>query len=132
MNFNFLNVAKNIKEIDCEIPFDVVTTPGIVITSPDYPENYGQKLRCQTNIELAANEIISIEFEEFALEDTRNNGTCYDYLEIVQWGDSERYCGDSLNGKTIYISGNKAELIFHSDESNEGTFKFQVNSVEGK
>ena len=49
--------------MDCEPPFEVITTPNTTIISPNYPNPYDQNVDCQVTVNFPEN--ISIAFEDF-------------------------------------------------------------------
>ena len=77
--------------MDCVAPFDEVTLPGTVITSPNYPGNYGKNMECQLTFKFAADEIVAITLDEF---DVQYRSFCkYDYLTL--------YDGDTTSSRII-------------------------------
>ena len=54
--------------MDCVAPFDEVTQPGTVITSPNYPGNYDNDMYCQLTVRFAEDEIVAIRLDEFDVE----------------------------------------------------------------
>jgi len=134
--------------MDCVAPFDEVTTPGTIITSPNYPGNYDDGMNCQLTVRFAANEIVAITLDEFDVED---GSLCnYDYLTLYD-GDTtssriidkefhhfefhhsetiiSRLCGYSARGKTFKSTGNVMTLFFKSDDSvTRPGFKIYANN----
>ena len=98
---------------------DVVTTPGAIILSPNYPANYEDFCNSQLTITFANK--IFLRFESF---DTEKSGDfCQlDWLEIRDGDTSEhnligsRICG-SDTPNLITSTGNSLTLIFRSDDS---------------
>ena len=119
--------------MDCVAPFDEVTTPGTIITSPNYPGNYDDGMNCQLTVRFAANEIVAITLDKFDVED---GSLCnYDYLTFYD-GDTtssriidKELCGYSARGKTFKSTGNVMTLFFKSDDSvTRPGFKIYANN----
>ena len=131
--------------MDCVAPFDEVTTPGTIITSPNYPGNYNNRLYCQLTVRFAADEIVAITLDEFDVDDEEKSifySPCYyDHLTLYD-GDTtssriidKALCGRSARGKTFKSTGNVMTLFFKSDNSvtrpgfklyaNNGMFNFR-------
>ena len=125
--------------MDCEEPFDEVTIPGTIITSPNYPRNYGKHMNCQLTVRFAADEIVAITVEDF---DVEHSSPCrYDYLTLYDGNTTssriiaKELCGYSARGKTFKSTGNVMTLFFKSDNSvtrpgfklyaNNGMFNFR-------
>ena len=126
--------------MDCVAPFDEITIPGTIITSPNYPGNYSNKMECQLTIRFAADEIVKITLDEFDVEGEFDR-CWYDYLTLYD-GDTtssriidKELCGYSARGKTFKSTGNVMTLFFKSDDSvtrpgfkiyaNNGMFNFK-------
>ena len=115
--------------------------PGIVelneesgqITSPGYPMQYEILLQCQYRINVGPNDIILIEFEEFATEEK------YDWVKLFDGNSTNatslgKFSG-SLNFQSSHTSGNQLFVKFISDESNTSSgFKLSYSTLkqEGK
>merc|ERR1719400_914241 len=88
--------CRTVYVIDCESPFDVITSPGTTIISPNYPDRYGVDLICETTITFENR--VSLTFEYFRVSDYH----CYDWLEVRDGDSSEsemignKLCGSSL------------------------------------
>ncbi|XP_070584314.1 cubilin [Erythrolamprus reginae] len=95
-------------------PFNIVcsheyTTESGVLTSPNYPNKYDNKMVCIYKINVPNNQQIALHFTNFSLEDDvmcRN-----DYLEIRNGGFETspllgKYCGSSLPPVTVSHSNN--------------------------
>ncbi|XP_063159632.1 cubilin [Candoia aspera] len=85
------------------------TTASGVLTSPNYPNNYPDKMACVYKIHVANNKQIALHFTNFSLE---SGARClHDYVEIRDGGYEtspllEKYCGSSLPPVTISHSAN--------------------------
>ena len=104
--------------IDCDAPFDEVSTPGTRIISPNHPSNYESSKVCQITIRFS--ERVRIRFEAFNLE---SHPSCnYDYIQVRD-GDNanSNQIGSNLCGTTIpdaiESSGQSMTLIFRTDGS---------------
>ena len=134
--------------MDCVAPFDEVTIPGTIITSPNYPENYDNNMDCKITIRFAADEIVSITLDEFDVEEFEYDyedkdeyallNCTYDYLALYD-GDTtssriiEELCGKHARGKTFKSTGNVMTLHFMSDDSNTRPgFMIHANNGEYK
>ena len=103
--------------MDCESPFENITTPGTTIVSPNYPTNYGYNLDCQVTITFK--DKVSIVFDNFNVE---YDSSCdYDWLNVHD-GDSSgsklissKLCGDDIPSP-MNSTGNSMTLVFHSDD----------------
>ena len=72
------NLASGPIPIDCESPFDEVAVNRVVITSPNYPNEYENNKDCQLTIRVASDQLVNIFVEAFNAE---SHSTCgYDYL----------------------------------------------------
>lgn len=86
--------------IDCKSPYDIVTTPGIAIISPNYPNGYPYDLTCQVTLYFDTR--VSIEFESFWLTyPDHDTQTCdYDWLDVHDGNSSNsELIGSRLCGK---------------------------------
>uniref|UniRef100_A0A8D0GFF0 Cubilin n=1 Tax=Sphenodon punctatus TaxID=8508 RepID=A0A8D0GFF0_SPHPU len=87
-----------------------------VLTSPNYPNNYPNKMECLYRIRVDTNNQIALHFTNFSLEWNRN---CWDYVELRDGGYETSpllgtYCGSVL--PTVIIShSNKLWIKFVSD-----------------
>ena len=127
--------------MNCEEPFDEVTIPGTIITSPNYPGNYNNRLYCQLTVRFAADEIVAITLDEFDVDDEEKSifySPCYyDHLTLYD-GDTtssriidKALCGRSARGKTFKSTGNVMKLLFKSDYSGSRPgFKIYANNGE--
>ena len=115
IHFSKLNLGAVI-DIDCDVPYDILNTPGLIIMTPDYPLNYRDNLDCQ--VTLTFEDKVSIFFEDFCLDygSPCNN----DWLEVHDGENSdseligERLCNEYIPSP-IESSGNSMTLVFHSD-----------------
>ena len=110
-----------------------MTVVGTTITSPNYPNDYGNHRDCQVSIRFSGNQTVTIRLEAFNVE---SHSTCtWDYLAVHD-GDStsssligSKLCGTSHEGSTIQSTGNTMTLHFHTDGSvTRSGFKINVNS----
>ena len=110
--------------MDCESPYDEVTTPGTRIISPNHPGNYETDKDCQITIRFS--ERVRIRFEAFNIELQPVCDQCdqcaNDYLEVRD-GDStssnligSKLCGFAIP-ESVESSGSSMTLIFRSDSS---------------
>merc|ERR1712038_1257088 len=83
----------------------------VVITSPNYPENYGNYVDSVWTLTAPLGMLVSISIPEYDLEDSTD---CqYDYIDV----DGNQMCGSSDAGYTYVSEGNVATVTFHSDLS---------------
>ena len=132
--------------IDCESPYDLVTTPGIAIITPNYPNGYASNLSCQ--VTLSFDDRVSIEFESFDLSyRSVVNHTCdIDWLEVYDGNSSNsdlirpRTCGsyfDICGEKDNHLesTGKSMTLVFRSQyESHRlrsGAPGFKIMAYQG-
>ena len=101
--------------IDCELPFDVLTTPETTIISPNYPYGYDDGLNCQVTITFSGK--VSIVFEDF---DLYYRERCdYDWLEVHDGNSSEsdmigeKLCGP-WNPSPRESTGDSMTLVFQT------------------
>ena len=119
------------KTIDCEAPYDEVTEKGVAITSPNYPNDYGNHLDCQVTIRYGVNETVVITFLVFDVEEG------YDFLAIHDGEStdsplmSSKLSGTSPSGTTMRSTGNVMTLHFHSDSRSTKT-GFRLYAHVGK
>ena len=114
----------------CDNASNEVKTPGTILQSPNYPEEYDNNTDCVVKIRLEAGEIVSLEFLSFHIQ---QDWSCsLDFLEIRD-GDSHnsklraRIC---TSAAPITSTGNKMYIRFHTN--GEGTRKgFQIKVGAG-
>ena len=116
---HLFSVAGSIFVVDCNSPYDVITTPGTRIISPNYHGNYGHNLDCQVTITFEGR--VSIEFEDFNL----GPHGCNDWLKVYDGNNTDsKMIGQTLCNqgeeqgiwhRAIESSGNSMTLLFHSD-----------------
>ena len=124
-------ILDSIKSFPCH-GNDVVTTPGAIIVSPNYPDDYDSiTSNCDSKLVISFNERIFLTFEFFDIEP---NELCeFDWLEVRDGNSSEdnligsKLCG-SVIPRPILSTGNSLTLVFHTDTSgsNKG-FKIRAN-----
>ena len=123
------------KTIDCEPPYDEVTEKGVAITSPNYPDDYGNSLDCQVTIRFGVNETVAITFVVFSVSYNRDRNCKNDFLTIHD-GEStaspligSKLCGTSPSGTTIRSTGNAMTLHFHTNHyDNKTGFRLYANA----
>ena len=112
---HLFSIAGSIFVVDCNSPYDVITTPGIRIISPNYPNNYGHNLDCQVTITFEGR--VSIAFEDFYL----GPHGCNDWLKVYDGNNTDskmifELCNEGEKiPRTIESSGNSMTLLFHSN-----------------
>ena len=114
---HLFSVAGSIFVVDCNSPYDVITTPGTRIISPNYHGNYGHNLDCQVTITFEGR--VSIEFEDFNL----GPHGCNDWLKVYDGNNTDsKMIGQTLcnqkwgpNIGPMQSSGDSMTLLFHSD-----------------
>jgi len=86
------------------------------VTSPGYPNNYGNDILEETTIEVSENSKVELTFVDFEVENHDNCG--YDSVEVLDSDGSQlmKICGDSLPDQVI-SSGNRLKVIFKTDGS---------------
>jgi len=92
-----------------------------VVTSPGWPNTYGNNQDTSVKIVADADKIIKLEFLEFDIEGS--SGDCnYDWVKIVDGDGTEilsKSCGNNLESGTqddpLYSETNVAYVFFHSD-----------------
>ena len=133
ISFSVLNLG-TVFVIDCESPYDVVTSPGTTIITPNYPYYYGFDRDCQ--VTLTFGDRVSIVFEYFSVG-FYFTGHLDDWLELHD-GDNpdsdligKRLRGDNLPSP-VESSGNSMTLVFHSDPYMDGIKKaFRILTHQG-
>ena len=114
----FFLIAGSIFVVDCNSPYDVITTPRTSIVSPNYPDKYGLNLDCQVTI--IFEDRVSIVFEYF---DLGPHG-CNDWLKVYDGNNTDsKMIGQTLCNRELSrlipmrmnSSGNSMTLLFHSD-----------------
>ena len=120
--------------IDCEAPFDVLTTPGTTIISPNYPDFTDGRLNCQVTLEFGGK--VSIVFEDFDVLDNGVKHDCYyNWLEVYDGNSSEsNMIGEKLCGRTnpspLQSTGDSMTLVFRTKyNSSYRGFKIISNEV---
>ena len=96
----------------------VVTTPGTMIVSSNYPSNYENF--CDSQLTINFEQRIFLRFELFNIE---HQVPCIlDWLEVSDegWSDDNliatKMCGSSIPDPIVSF-GNSLKLTFHSDDS---------------
>ena len=91
------------------------------ITSPLFPNNYPNSVKCVWVLEAPVNHTVKLDLEEFHLE--KDKKCFYDYMEFFD-GDSEdhhlirkRMCGKHDPQISIESTGQKLMVVFNSDKS---------------
>ena len=120
--------------IDCQSPYETITTSGTILQSTNHPNNYINNQDCQVTITFGTGQFVSIQFTAFNIE--THSSCVYDWLEIRD-GDSasspligSRMCGTTIPG-AIQSTGNSMTIRFHSDGANvRSGFKFGVYAGE--
>jgi len=87
-----------------------------ILKSPGYPSDYPNNMDCVYRVPTSQDMALRIYFNDFDLEYESSCG--FDYLKIAD----ERnqiigvYCGQR-SGQTVYVTGQYAEISFHTDGS---------------
>ena len=108
------------------------TSDQVVITSPNYPNNYANNLNCHHHIIAGIDQFVQLRFTSFQLETG-----CYDSLAVYDGSgpDSrlyQEYCG-YRSPFTIRSTGNEFYLIFKTDESvTFGGFEAELDFIDSK
>ncbi|KAJ8019624.1 Tolloid-like protein 2 [Holothuria leucospilota] len=113
---------------------DTITEDGSIITSPNYPNNYGNNEDCEYLITAGQGYVISLTFDTFDIED---GSTCqYDALEIYDSSSAlasrkiGSYCG-SINPGSVVSTDNAMYMEFTTDEVITGQgFRATVSFIQ--
>ncbi|XP_078600360.1 uncharacterized protein LOC144875315 [Branchiostoma floridae x Branchiostoma japonicum] len=102
--------------------------PGGIVTSPNYPSNYGNDETCEWTITVAEGSMVLLTFDNFHLEDG------YDYLKIYDVGSDSASELLSLTGQVsvniITSTSNQIFVKFTSDDSNTAQgFRFSYRDT---
>ncbi|XP_076437898.1 tolloid-like protein 1 isoform X2 [Babylonia areolata] len=93
----------------------ILTAPGGVITSPNYPDNYYHFQKCLWKIEAPPGTRIRLTFNDFKLQPRNEDCNCDDYLKVYDgngiWGE---FCGEDVR-HTIMSRNNFVRIVFTSD-----------------
>ncbi|XP_074652580.1 uncharacterized protein LOC141906970 isoform X2 [Tubulanus polymorphus] len=101
-----------------------------VISSPDYPGNYGENLNCYWMIRTPENMVVGISFNSNFRIEAKNSG-CYDALKIKSGNENIEYCGENAPGRRFYTEN--ITIQFTSDGSkNKAGFKLNWRVLEVK
>uniref|UniRef100_A0A671TSG2 ST14 transmembrane serine protease matriptase n=1 Tax=Sparus aurata TaxID=8175 RepID=A0A671TSG2_SPAAU len=87
-------------------------------SSPGYPRGYPPRSRCQWQIRAEENNVISVKFLFFHIEDDCSDDfvAIYDSLSPDDSQAITEYCGE-MSTLALTSTTNTMEVIFHSDES---------------
>ncbi|XP_057678693.1 adhesion G-protein coupled receptor G6 isoform X3 [Corythoichthys intestinalis] len=91
------------------------TEPEGVLTTPCYPQNYGNSASCRWILRAPPGFAVQISFEDFELEEAP--GCIYDRLVVGTGSGEVKFCGLTAAGLVLNSSGNVMELRFTSDFS---------------
>ena len=113
-----------------------VLTPGTIIKTTNYPNDYLNGQTCQITITFSDSPTVLVEFNpQFGIE---SHSTCqYDYLSVYDGPDTglSPLIGSKLCGTTapapIQSTGNSMTLLFQSDGSVTGV-GFEITANPGK
>ncbi|KAK3577911.1 hypothetical protein CHS0354_015460 [Potamilus streckersoni] len=89
--------------------------------SSGYPGDYSNSSSQKWIIEAPMGFHIQLTFDEFQLE-KKNNGTCYDYVKIIDPGQEDiqnrerSYCGTSLANSSMTSAKQRIEVLFDTDQ----------------
>ena len=88
-----------------------------MVTSPNYPNKYPNRLQKTNTIEVEAGLVVEIQFTAFKVQ---SHSSCsYDHVTIKN-GDGttlmEKTCGSSLPA-AVTSTSNRVEIYFHTDDS---------------
>ncbi|XP_078371203.1 uncharacterized protein LOC144654853 isoform X2 [Oculina patagonica] len=108
--------AEEIRKCDCTFN----ETQGGNISSPLFPNNYPNGVKCVWVLEAPVNHTVKLDLEEFHLE--KDKKCFYDYMEFFD-GDTEehlqignRFCGRNFP-QTVESTGQKLLVVFNADKS---------------
>ncbi|XP_071849597.1 uncharacterized protein [Apostichopus japonicus] len=96
-----------------------ITTSGSEVTSPGYPNAYGNGVSCSTDVIASAGQVVLLSFTDFELE---GSATCfYDKLAVYDGSSSSspliiELCGSDMPSP-IYSSGPLMYMEFTTDSS---------------
>ncbi|XP_078584733.1 scavenger receptor cysteine-rich domain-containing protein DMBT1-like [Branchiostoma floridae x Branchiostoma japonicum] len=95
--------------------------PGGTVTSPNYPENYGNDETCEWMITVPEESVVLLTFDSFHLEDGS------DYLEIYEVAsDSASYAEDSSDYSSSYdVASDSASYAEDGSDSSSANRKLQ-------
>ena len=112
--------------MECEPPYDVVTTSGVTIVSPNYPNFYDDNISCQLTLTFDVK--VSIEFETFYTDSS-------DHLEVRDGDSSSSRLIGTVDGpdtpSPMESTGRSMTLVFSSNY-NYGYSGFRIIANEGK
>ena len=121
--------------MDCNSPFtEVVTIPGTIISSSNYPNNYDNNQDCQIKIAFEEGQRVLLEFIHFDVEYI--SSCSYDWLEIRDGPSADssmlvhNLCGSTIPNP-ILSTGNALTLIFRTDSGVTGS-GFLIKAQIGK
>ena len=139
----------------CESQFEVVTNPGTIIISSDYPNFYQKNLDCKVTLKFQKE--VSISFLDFSVAGLSNmdfsvagHNDCFrysDYLEVHDSNFNNKLTLDNRYSKSSLIkllcgrevpfpmssTGNSMTLVFHSSIGGATKRKrgFKIVACEG-
>ncbi|XP_077567394.1 adhesion G-protein coupled receptor G6 isoform X2 [Stigmatopora nigra] len=91
------------------------TEPEGALTSPCYPQNYGNSANCRWKLRAPPGFAVQISFQDFELEEAP--GCIYDRLVVGTGSGEVKFCGLTAAGLVLNSSGDAMELRFTSDFS---------------
>ncbi|XP_070575399.1 blastula protease 10-like [Ptychodera flava] len=92
------------------------TGTGGVLTSPNYPSNYGNNANCNYRVEVPVNHTILLTFTMFKTENGRDNLHVYDGADTNTYVSNATFTGSSIPSD-FTSTGNQLYLVFESDSS---------------
>ena len=98
------DVKKNLKEVKCGGEFYLNLNQVIVLTSPNYPNQYEKNIKCNYFLKSPENTVIATKFLDIDLEESSKD-ICIDGVEI-------RYYSLGQSGP-VYVSKNKNFNIYY-------------------